>query len=117
MEKKSPERFRRVLHEIRTSLPGQHVHTSASEPESDNGPRCDVHTGQDDVSALVSPRHRLLGIAFWFAWLAWGVYTWWFVDRAIADFVIATVVWTGAFIFSVIGIPVVRQIAGNHRRQ
>jgi hypothetical protein len=107
----------RILREIRTSLPGQHIHTAASEPESGNGPDLLVHTGQDDVSALASPGHRMLGIFFWVAWLAWGVYTWWFVERTITDFVVASVVWTAAFIFSVVGIPIVRQMVRNQRRR
>lgn len=107
----------RIAHEIRTSLPGQHIHTAASEPESGNGPGSPIYTGQGDVGALASPAHRVLGIFFWVAWLTWGVYTWWFVERTITDFVVASVVWTGAFIFSVVGIPIVRQMARNQRRR
>jgi hypothetical protein len=56
-------------------------------------------------------------LLFWVGWLSWGVYTWWFVDRTLRDFVIGVVVWSAAFLFSVVGIPLVRQTAVSQQRR
>lgn len=105
-----------VIREVVTALPGRRRRTSQPEPEL--GPRETarvISTGSDDLKALHSPGHRLIGLVFWVGWFSWGVYTWWFVDRALTDFVIGVVVWTGAFVFSVVGIPLVRQAAKDQQ--
>lgn len=107
-----------VIREVVTALPGRRRRTSQSEPERARPePTRLIVTGSDDVAALSSIGHRFIGLLFWVGWFSWGVYTWWFVDRAITDFVIGVVVWTGAFIFSVVGIPIVRQAARNQQGQ
>ena len=76
-----------------------------------------VETGAANPGALTSAGHRLMGLLFWVGWLSWGVYTWWFVDRTLRDFVIGVVVWSAAFLFSVVGIPLVRQTAVSQQRR
>ena len=117
MGKHSPDRPPRILHEIRTALPGQHIHTSAEEPENGELLESLVCTGQEDTTALISPLHIALGVLFWLAWLVWGVYTWWFVERTIADFVVAAAIWIVAFVVGVVGIPIIRQAGINQLRR
>jgi len=57
----------------------------------------------------------MLGLVFWLGWFAWGVYNWWFVDRTLSDFVIATVLWAAAFAFTFVGVPLVRIVARSRR--
>lgn len=74
-----------------------------------------VETGIDDPAALGSAGHRVIGFLFWVGWFSWGVYTWWFVDRTPTDFVIGVVVWAAAFLFAVVGIPLVRHGAKDQQ--
>ena len=117
MGKHSPDRPPRILHEIRTSLPGQHIPTSAEEPENGDSPESLVYTGQEDTTALTNRFHSALGVLFGLAWLVWGVYTWWFVDRTITDFVVAAAIWIVAFAVGVVGIPIIRQAGINQFRR
>jgi hypothetical protein len=118
MRRRTPGLAPLVIREVVTALPGRRRLTSQPEPERDR-PETSVviSTGSDDVAALSSVGHRLIGLVFWVGWFSWGIYTWWFVDRAITDFVIGVVVWTGAFVFSVVGIPLVRQAARGQQQQ
>ncbi|CAB4572545.1 MAG: hypothetical protein F2621_03715 [Actinobacteria bacterium] len=108
----------RVLREVVTSLPGRHRRTSQAPPEREtpSGGRV-VETGADNPAALTSAGHRLIGALFWVGWFSWGVYTWWFMDRSLRDFVVGVVVWSAAFVFSVVGIPLVRQAAMGQQRR
>lgn len=108
----------RVSHEIVRNLPGARKPTMEREPENEGYPVAnDIHTGSMDVDALTSPGHRVIGTLFWVGWFSWGVYTWWFVDRTLTDFAIGLAVWTGAFAFTVIGVPIVRRAARNRHRR
>jgi putative Mn2+ efflux pump MntP len=41
----------------------------------------------------------------------WGIYDWWFTGALLAEFLIATAIWIGAFLFTIIGVPLVRRKA------
>ena len=105
-----------VWREILSSLPRRHHHTELPEPEILSPSEFhEISTGENDPQSLESWGHRILGLAFWLGWFALGVYNWWFVDRTLADFVIATVLWTATFAFTFVGVPLVRIVARLRR--
>ena len=107
---------------MRSSLPGRHQHTDLPKPEdpSDRGYDApgygSIETGADDPSDLTSWPDRIIGLAFWFAWLGIGVYTWWFTDTRLSDYVIATVLWLAIFAFAIVAVPLVKMTARNRNR-
>jgi len=106
-----------ALGEMRSSLPGRHQHTNLPKPEDPTDPGYDaIETGSDDPSDLTSWPDRLIGVVFWLAWFGIGVYTWWFTDARLSDYVIATVLWLAIFIFAIIGVPLVKMTARNRNR-
>ena len=105
-----------VWREILSGLPGRHRHTELPEPELLSPDEFhEISTGENDPLSLGSWGHRILGLVFWLGWFAWGVFNWWFVDRTLSDFVIATVLWTAAFAFTFVGVPLVRIVARRRR--
>ena len=51
-----------------------------------------------------------LGAVMWLGWFLIGIYFWWFTEVPTSDYVVGTVVWTIIFLFSLLGIPIVRAI-------
>jgi hypothetical protein len=101
-----------VWREILSGLPGRHRHTGLPEPELLSPDEFhEISTGENNPQSLGSLGHLIVGLLFWLGWLSWGVYTWWFVDRTLFDFVIATVLWTLTFTFTVLGVPLVRVVS------
>lgn len=102
----------RAIVEITSSLPGKHQHTQLPKPEDTNDPGYDnIQTGELDPQDLTNWRDRTIGLFFWVAWFAIGVYAWWFTDAPLIDYVVATVIWLLIFALAVIGVPLVRMRA------
>jgi len=109
--------LRRALGEMRSSLPGRHQHTNLPKPEDPSDPGYDsIQTGLADPSDLTNWRDRALGVFFWLAWFGIGVYTWWFTDARLSDYVIATILWLAIFAFAIVGVPLVKIAARNRNR-
>jgi len=107
-----------IFSEIRSELPGRHHRSTMPEPVEPNLPERDtVFTGQEQNGHLLSLRHWILGLGAWLTWFGIGIYTWWFTDASVADYVIASVIWAAIFAFAVVGVPIVRAIAINRDRQ
>jgi hypothetical protein len=104
--------FRQVLAEVVTSLPGYHPKTTKLPPEElPEEILFAIQTGANNPQALNSIGHKFVGIIFWIAWFGWGIYVWWFTGALLAEFLIATAIWIGAFLFTIIGVPLVRRKA------
>ena len=107
-----------ILHEIRSELPGHHHRTTQPEPiDPLVRERDTIATGQDYSGHELTLRYWFLGIGAWLTWFGIGIYTWWFTEVSIADYVIASVVWVLIFFFALVGIPIVRTIARNRNLQ
>ena len=105
-----------VWREILSGLPGRHRHTELLSPELLSPDEFhEISTGENEPHSLGSWGHRIFGLVFWLGWFAWGVYTWWFVDRTLSDFVIAIVLWTATFAFTFVGVPLVRMVVRRRR--
>ena len=101
-----------VSTEIRSELPGRHHHTSQPVPE-DFDFHDTVATGERQHGEPLKRRQVIVGLASWLAWFGIGVYTWWFTDASLLDYVIATIGWLAIFAFAILGIPLVRAFASN----
>jgi hypothetical protein len=107
----NPRVIRAILTEILSSLPGRHKRALSSEPDNPVDFRAEgVYTGALNHDQQIRVWEKVLGLLFWFGWFGFGVYFWWFTDVPLLDYLIGTAVWTVIFIFTLIGIPVVRVI-------
>ena len=106
-----------VAREIRGTLPGPHPRSELPPPEDPtiefNTP---VTTGSATSGRSMRPRDWLIAITCWVAWFGIGLYTWWFTDAPLIDFVIATIIWLLIFAFAVMGVPLIR-IFGRDRNR
>ncbi len=103
-----------IMHELKSELPGHHHKTHQPEPiDPLVGERDTIATGQEDSGHEMTLRYWFLGIGAWLTWFGIGIYTWWFTEVSIADYVIASVVWILLFGFTLVGIPIVSRVARN----
>lgn len=103
--------IRTVKAEIISSLPRRRKITNSFVPDDP----LDMEPEGIYTSAFTNGRKLriwefTLGATMWLGWIFIGIYFWWFTEVPTSDYVIGTTVWTIIFLFSLLGIPVVRAI-------
>jgi hypothetical protein len=106
----------RVLEEIKGALPRSHEHTLLKPPgNGDLDGFDDIHTGSNQGANLISMKVKILGVLTWIAWFGFGIRFWWFSDTRLIEYLVATVLWSLTFLFSILGIPVLGAILKNRK--
>lgn len=82
-----------------------------SEPENPAVAVNEISTGYRQDSSLMHKRDYFFGIVSWVAWFSWGIYLWWFTATPMFEYAVGVVVWVSVFLFSIIGVPIVRRVA------
>jgi hypothetical protein len=103
--------------EIRSALPGTHEHSHFSEPENPNMTVHEIATGFRSGEPLLRKRDYFFGILSWVVWVSWGIYLWWFSDTVLFEYIFGVLVWLVVFIFSVVGVPLVRRTSRNRMQK
>ena len=108
------DRGKRVWREVISSLPGRHKRTIQLPPDDTQDETfVRIMTGGSTERKLLSIWHSILGLTLWVLWIGWAVYMWFFSSAGLDDLVIAIAVFLATYIFTIIGVPLVRLMARN----